>query len=241
MLQSIRSRLIVIAAGIACYLYIKQKRSLQQSRQKAVLVYCRESETEAEITSVNEKLEAGLDFFQTKGEVNSIKGRDDVTIKYVKFQSPAEKATILFLTGWSESIIKYGELFKELYNEGCTVVAMDHRSQGLSSRPKRHSQTSSNIAAAAAAADDDHLKTHVEDFHDHVVDALMVVNQAIAPINGRFFYHGIFYGWTCCCKGGNFDTNFRINFNISLFIAFCYLSSFTRSNTHLDASSDWKR
>jgi len=97
---------------------------------------------------------------------------------------------MLFLTGWSESMMKYGDLFEELCENGITIVAMDHRSQGLSGRAKRTSNEQQYET----------IKSHVEDFHDHVTDALMVINQIIAPTannnkgNGRFFIMGFSMG-----------------------------------------------
>ena len=42
--------------------------------------------------------------------------------------------TILFMTGWNESYIKYWEFLRRLTSQGYKVLTLDHRSQGFSGR-----------------------------------------------------------------------------------------------------------
>ncbi len=50
-------------------------------------------------------------------------------------QMPVEvKGIVIFITGWSETFLKYAELLRSVYERGFDVYTYDHQSQGLSGR-----------------------------------------------------------------------------------------------------------
>jgi lysophospholipase len=50
------------------------------------------------------------------------------------FRNPEGKGLIVVVNGRSESWLKYGELFHDLYGKGYSIASYDHRGQGLSPR-----------------------------------------------------------------------------------------------------------
>jgi lysophospholipase len=50
----------------------------------------------------------------------------------IRFVHPRPKGIIVVVNGRSESWLKYGELFHDLYRDGYSVYSYDHRGQGLS-------------------------------------------------------------------------------------------------------------
>lgn len=50
------------------------------------------------------------------------------------FRNPDAKGVIVIVNGRSESWLKYGELFHDLYGKGYSIASYDHRGQGLSPR-----------------------------------------------------------------------------------------------------------
>lgn len=50
------------------------------------------------------------------------------------FRNPEGKGLIVVVNGRSESWLKYGELFHDLYAKGYSIASYDHRGQGLSPR-----------------------------------------------------------------------------------------------------------
>ena len=53
-----------------------------------------------------------------------------------KHHQTSPKANIIFITGLTESFIKYSETIQYLYENGYNVLTYDHQSQGLSGRCK---------------------------------------------------------------------------------------------------------
>ena len=74
--------------------------------------------------------------------------------------------TVVVLTGWGESHIKYNVLLKSLYEEGYNVYTFDHRCQGLSSRSIRT---------------DNPQITDIHSFDDYVADFIHIYDEVIAP------------------------------------------------------------
>jgi lysophospholipase len=73
--------------------------------------------------------------FLGKGErftFESADGRHELS--GVIFPHPEEKGLIVVVNGRSESWLKYGEIFHDLYRKGFSVASYDHRGQGLSPR-----------------------------------------------------------------------------------------------------------
>ena len=60
--------------------------------------------------------------------------RQGVDIFTAAFVHPQPKGNVVFVTGWSETFLKYPELIKALYDSGYSVFTYDHQSQGLSGR-----------------------------------------------------------------------------------------------------------
>jgi len=86
-----------------------------------------------------------------------ITAKDNLKLYTIRAVHPSPKGTIVFSSGRTESAVKYKELVYDLYRNGYTVVAMDHRGQGRSGRM---------------------LSDHVEDF-DHYVEDLHQFYQQI--------------------------------------------------------------
>lgn len=63
--------------------------------------------------------------------------RQGIDIVCASFQhSKPAKANIIFLTGLTESFLKYSETLQYFYERGFNVFTYDHQSQGLSGRCK---------------------------------------------------------------------------------------------------------
>jgi alpha-beta hydrolase superfamily lysophospholipase len=63
--------------------------------------------------------------------------RQDIDIVYACFEHQSNispKANIIFLTGLTESFVKYSEAIQFFYTKGFNVYTYDHQSQGLSGR-----------------------------------------------------------------------------------------------------------
>lgn len=62
----------------------------------------------------------------------SADGKND--LQGIRFIHPGAKGIIVVVNGSTESWLKYGELFHDLYLSGFSVTSYDHRGQGLSPR-----------------------------------------------------------------------------------------------------------
>lgn len=71
--------------------------------------------------------------FLASGQRFSFRSADGKTdLQGIRFIHPAAKGTIVVVNGNTESWLKYGELFYDLYQKGFSVTSYDHRGQGLS-------------------------------------------------------------------------------------------------------------
>ena len=71
--------------------------------------------------------------FLTSGERFSFLSADGATrLQAIRFLHPDAKGTIVIVNGSTESWLKYGELFYDLYLQGYNITSYDHRGQGLS-------------------------------------------------------------------------------------------------------------
>jgi lysophospholipase len=71
--------------------------------------------------------------FLSSGERFTFRSADGVTnLQGIRFLHPVAKGMIVVLNGSTESWLKYGELFYDLYHHGYSVISYDHRGQGLS-------------------------------------------------------------------------------------------------------------
>lgn len=78
--------------------------------------------------------------FYSTGVVGHFRGREALPIAYVGFDHPAARGVVVLVPGYNESFRKYAELAYDLYQDGLSVYALDHRGQGASPRflPDRH-------------------------------------------------------------------------------------------------------
>jgi lysophospholipase len=184
-----QNTLVLAAALLLAWYYQHSKKNkdslCQKGSRDVITVTTREVETIEEGELVKQKVDRGLLYFQSRATINTIDSHEDIVVRYAVLNpSGASKGVVLFFTGWSESMIKYGDFFQEMNEKGYTIVSIDHRSQGLSSR-----------RLLVVQEELQHLKTHVEDFHEHLVDAVSVYSQVIAPLKPlKFFIMGFSLG-----------------------------------------------
>ena len=89
-------------------------------------------------------------------------GRSDAILIYKVFESAAEKGAIVFITGWTETHLKYAELIQQMVAEGYSVYTVDNRGMGFSSR-----------------LSDDPQMVHVDKFSDYVDDLKQFVDRVV--------------------------------------------------------------
>ncbi|MCH1929815.1 alpha/beta fold hydrolase [Shewanella sp. A25] len=95
---------------------------------------------------------------------------DGVSLAFMFVTHPNPQASIIISSGRVESYIKYQELIFDLYQQGFSVFAIDHRGQGLSSRLTQNPH-----------------QGHVRRFNDYVDDFALfirtiVLKQATEPL-----------------------------------------------------------
>jgi lysophospholipase len=66
------------------------------------------------------------------GRRGELKGSGGVTLRYLCIEHPHENAAVVFACGYHELFLKYGELFRELFDAGISVYCCDMRGQGFS-------------------------------------------------------------------------------------------------------------
>lgn len=89
---------------------------------------------------------------------------DGITLAYMVARHPQAKAAIVLSTGRVESYLKYPELVFDLYRQGYSVYAADHRGQGLSSRLTTNPH-----------------QGHVRQFSDYVDDLAFFIETQVSP------------------------------------------------------------
>lgn len=89
---------------------------------------------------------------------------DGISIAYAYIQHPDNNKAIVISNGRVESYIKYKELMFDLYQQGFSVYALDHRGQGLSDRltHKPH-------------------QGYVDKFSDYTDDLSQFMNEIVIP------------------------------------------------------------
>lgn len=97
-------------------------------------------------------------------EEGSFEGVDGGTIRYRINPVSDAKATVVFLTGRTEPILKHAETFFDLEAQGYQVYAMDHRGHGASDRMLDNPDI-----------------CHVEYFQDYVDDLATFVDSVVLP------------------------------------------------------------
>lgn len=92
-------------------------------------------------------------FWQNTVVQSSFNADDGIRINYCYCICPDAKATVVLSPGRTESYMKYHEFIYDMYQNGFSVFAIDHRGQGLSGRIIDHPQ-----------------KGYVDDFQHYVDD-----------------------------------------------------------------------
>jgi alpha-beta hydrolase superfamily lysophospholipase len=171
-MPSLKFRSILIVS-VLVLLYYKLRKQKQQQHQNKNTIYATAFTNHPEDkTSVDAKLVAGLAYFHQHKQLGNILGKGNINVSYARFSPSAtsRKGTILFLPGWYETMIKYGDFIQELVEQHqFEVVVIDHRSQGFSDRVLK-------LPSIGEEAHH-HLKSHVEHLHDYVSDALLILNK----------------------------------------------------------------
>ncbi|MBM7074316.1 alpha/beta fold hydrolase [Shewanella sp. 202IG2-18] len=102
--------------------------------------------------------------FWQQVEHRSLRVSHDVTLAYCQILNPNSNKAVVISNGRIECYEKYRELIFDIYRQGYSVYAVDHRGQGKSTRltTKRH-------------------LGHVEKFNDYVLDFTLFVDQVVKP------------------------------------------------------------
>ena len=121
-----------------------------------------------------------LPFWQEKVQTSQFSSLDNTTIAYAYCIAPNAKATIVLSPGRTEGYLKYQEFFYDLYQNGYSIFAIDHRGQGLSDRLISHPQ-----------------KGYVDKFQHYVDDFAQFCEQEVKPkANSPLFLVGHSMGAT---------------------------------------------
>ncbi len=91
--------------------------------------------------------------FWEKKHQGLLSGKANTQLYWVKFTDSLHTKAIVLVNGRSESVLKYQELFYDLFNQGYDIYSYDHRGQGMSERITL----------------DPHMG-HVEEFDDYIDD-----------------------------------------------------------------------
>ncbi|MDI3463264.1 MAG: Lysophospholipase L2 [Nitrospira sp.] len=99
-------------------------------------------------------------------------GKDGIQLAYERYRQPGhEQDAIVLVIGRAESYVKYHELIYDLYRNGYSVFAYDHRGQGLSDRILK--------------GPNDERKGYVDQFDDYVEDLNTLIEDIVAPTAPR--------------------------------------------------------
>ena len=101
-----------------------------------------------------------------------------VSLRHLYIESPAECAALVFVCGYHENFLKYGELFYDMKADGLSVYACDMRGQGFSDHLLPEPQTA-----------------YVEKW-EHYVEDLALSHGADCPCAPASspLHHGTFHG-----------------------------------------------
>lgn len=105
------------------------------------------------------------------GTEGTLSTADGVELRYWALVHPESTKSVVFLTGWAETYLRYHETLLDFYRAGYSVFTYDHRSQGLSSR-----------------LGEDADVTHVESFDEYVSDLDLFMESVVKrhPSEKRF-------------------------------------------------------
>ncbi|NRB22368.1 alpha/beta fold hydrolase [Shewanella sp.] len=102
--------------------------------------------------------------FWDKVTESNIKTADNISLAYMCIEHPGSERAIVICSGRIESYLKYKELIFDLYHQGYSVFALDHRGQGLSAR------TTINPHHG-----------HIDKFSTYVDDFAFFIDTVVAP------------------------------------------------------------
>jgi lysophospholipase len=97
-----------------------------------------------------------------------LKSTDGVGLSYKVFEAENERAAVVFVTGWTETHLKYSELIYQLVKEGYSVYSVDNRGMGFSQRLSANPQ-----------------RVHVDEFKDYVTDLKSFVDEVVRKKSHR--------------------------------------------------------
>lgn len=109
-------------------------------------------------------------FWKQTAVVESFTGARGLTLRFARARQPdraLEKGALVIVSGRTESMLKYKELVRDLWNDGWSVYLYDHRGQGLSDREPEVKDTPQ--------------KGHVHEFQDFVADLRAFVAGQVLP------------------------------------------------------------
>ncbi len=116
--------------------------------------------------STRDKLPSLANFWQLHAQSGTFKGTDNISIAYVSVVHPEPKGHIVICNGRIESYLKYQEVIADLYQQGFSCYALDHRGQGLSQRLCKN-----------------HQKGFVKDFSHYVDDLHQFIEKVVLPVS----------------------------------------------------------
>lgn len=96
---------------------------------------------------------------------SSFKSRDNITLAYASITHPNSIGTIVISSGRVESYLKYKELMFDLYQQGYSLFAIDHRGQGLSARTTQNPH-----------------QGHIDKFQRYVDDFAEFIHKVVKPL-----------------------------------------------------------
>lgn len=100
-----------------------------------------------------------------------VKGVGGAELYYKKFERAQSRGAIVFVTGWTETHLKYAQTIYDFVQAGYSVYSMDHRGMGFSTRLTNNPQ-----------------QVHVEAFDHYVVDLRRFIERIVKPTNPSHLY-----------------------------------------------------
>lgn len=146
--------LVILCGGIA---------TLAEAQEAVTLTTERELEQPAISTAIES-------FWTSRGRSGSFNGQRGVPIAFIKFEQPEgsrQAGAIIIVSGRTESMLKYKETVRDLYQAGYSVYIHDHRGQGLSGREPETASTPE--------------KGHVSNFQFYVDDLRNFIATQVLP------------------------------------------------------------
>ena len=126
-----------------------------------------------------------------------------VTIHYCIALHDSPKGCIVIFPGRAEAIVKYEELLFELFNNGYSVFALDHRGQGGSSRGLANPHMG-----------------YIESFDDYTSDAIACIENVLLPQLQKQAFESDLY-LLCHSMGSAIGVHF-LQANSTLFKKVCF-------------------